>query len=342
MTSRLVLSALLASSALRAQSPPRLPGPDRVRIAEAFRLADALGDGVWPGWSAAPFAVLLVTPATEFLVRHPRPSPEFARVGYDSLLGSEVYARPRVFAPTLLATFPAVGGVPTIVIGEAERTGKRSTAWVLTLLHEHFHQLQNSRPDYFQRALDLGLSGGDQTGMWMLDYPFPYDSAPVRAAVATLGSAAHALAGAAPGDARRAALARYVEARHEVREALSPLDYRYLAFQLWQEGVARYTELAVATLAASRFAPGAAFRALPDYTSFADAAAELRAQVDAARALDLASDRRVAFYPLGAATALALDAAAPGWRGRYFEHPFDLDPLLPDPPSAAAGNSRAP
>src|SRR5512138_3671915 len=97
---------------------------DRVRLAEAFRLADAIGDSIWPGWTAAPFAVLLVTPDRELLVRHPRPTADFTRVGYDSLLRSDVLARRRTLALDLLATFPAVAGVPTIVIGQPGATRK--------------------------------------------------------------------------------------------------------------------------------------------------------------------------------------------------------------------------
>src|SRR5690348_1118177 len=94
-----------------------IPTADRVRLAEAFRLADQLGDSLWPGWSRAPFAVLLVTPEREFLVRHPSPPAGFTRVGYDSLLGSEVLSRPRVFPVGLLATFPISDATPVIVVG---------------------------------------------------------------------------------------------------------------------------------------------------------------------------------------------------------------------------------
>ncbi|MFN2498942.1 MAG: hypothetical protein ABR557_07660 [Pyrinomonadaceae bacterium] len=55
-------------------SAPSLAQIDRVRLREVFRLGDSVGDRVWPGWSKAPFAVLLVMPEYEFLVRHPKPS----------------------------------------------------------------------------------------------------------------------------------------------------------------------------------------------------------------------------------------------------------------------------
>ncbi len=94
-------------------APPQLPRLDRVRLAEAFRLADEVCEDVWPGWGRTPFGVLLVTDSIEFLVGHSRPSADFARQGYDSLMKQEVWTRPRQFLPTLLATFPAVSGIPT-------------------------------------------------------------------------------------------------------------------------------------------------------------------------------------------------------------------------------------
>src|SRR5215217_7971037 len=137
-----LLLSLAPASFIGAQPDVAIATADRVRLAEAFRLADELGDSLWAGWGRAPFAVLLVTPEHEFLVRHPAPPAGFARIGYDSLLGSEVLTRPRVFPVGLLATFPISDATPVIVVGQAERTGKSTTGWILTLLHEHFHQLQ--------------------------------------------------------------------------------------------------------------------------------------------------------------------------------------------------------
>jgi hypothetical protein len=112
----------------------------------------------WPGWRRAPFALLLVTDSAEYLMGHPRPTAEFTGAAHDSVLGLDVRSRARVFAPTLLATFPAVGELPTIVVGTPERTGKSSAEWILALLHEHFHQWQYSLPDYYRRTQGLDLS----------------------------------------------------------------------------------------------------------------------------------------------------------------------------------------
>jgi hypothetical protein len=299
-----------------------------VRLAEAMRLAAEVRDDLWPGWERTPLRVLLVTGAAEFLVANSRPNADFARLGYDTLLKHEVWTRPRRFSPTLLATFPAVSGIPTIVIGSAEHTGKSSTAWVLTLLHEHFHQWQYSQPGYYAGVAGLDLAHGDTTGHWMLDYAFPYDSAPVQRAVrrlaASLGQALDA-----PPSAKAKALAATVGARETLRGCLTAADYRYFEFQLWQEGVARFLEYAAARAAAESGEPSAAFRSLSDYEPYGGAAARARRGVlKELEQLALGRQRRVAFYSLGAAMALILEETRSDWKRAYADRPFALAALL--------------
>src|SRR5262252_1930032 len=110
-------SAAFWLSSAAPELPPSIPPADRVRVAEAFRLAGRIGDALWPGWSRVPFALVLVTPETEFFIRHPSPPPDARPLGKDPVLESEVYARPRSFPVGLLATFP-VDGVSTVVVGQ--------------------------------------------------------------------------------------------------------------------------------------------------------------------------------------------------------------------------------
>src|SRR5437588_2819861 len=162
-----VVASLLAVD-VKAQTP-QIPRQDRLRLAEAFRLSDQLSEKVWPGWRQAPFAVLLLTGDYEFLLRHPQPSADFKLVNDDPLLKTKVYYRKPTFPPHLLATL-FVAGLPTIAIGQAENTSaKRSTLWVVTLLHEHFHQLQYAQPGYQAGVKALNLARGDQNAMWMLN-----------------------------------------------------------------------------------------------------------------------------------------------------------------------------
>src|ERR1700745_901638 len=93
----LLLAFLFTFTCAVAQDKPALSPIDRTRLAEAFRLGDEMGGQVWPGWGKAPFAVLLVTPDYEFLLRHPKPSQDFVKLGYDPLLESDVLYRKRTF-----------------------------------------------------------------------------------------------------------------------------------------------------------------------------------------------------------------------------------------------------
>lgn len=323
---RLVLLSITAGT-LSAQS---MPGDDRIRIAEAYRIADQFADRMWPGWSSAPFALLLVTEDREYLVRHPKPDATFKRVGYDSLLRSDVFVRPRVFAPDLLATFPIGPGVPTIVMGQPEATKRASAQWVITALHEHFHQWQMSSPGYFAAVDSLKLSNGDKTGMWMINFPFPYQSPPVDDAIAGMAGDLKGLLEVANADTLSALLSEYYSAQQSLRELLSDAEYRYFAFQLWQEGVARYTEYRLAQMVAEGYQPSPEIQALPDYVPLEHVVQSLRDDIYAGIGQpDLAANGRVDLYPLGAATALVLDRVAPDWKSEYLRRRFDLQRCFP-------------
>jgi hypothetical protein len=332
----LVLPLILSFQSAEAQDKPSLPAIDRTRLAEAFRLADLIGDRIWPAWTKAPFAVLLVTPENEFLIRHPKPSPEFSSLGYDGVLKSDVYYRKRKLSPNFLATFPAVPGsmISTIVVGQAENTiAKTSTPWVITLLHEHFHQLQDSQPNFYADVDALNLSHGDQTGMWMLNYAFPYDRAEVQQQFAALSEA---LAAAAqlrdtPKAERPKRVREYLEARRKFQQMLSVDDYKYISFQFWKEGIARYTEYQAARLAAAKYHASKEFRALKDYRSFAEVAQTMYDGVFRQLLTQkLGETKREVVYSFGAAEGLLLDEINPRWRSRYFVEKFDLGALYPE------------
>ncbi len=297
---------------------------DRTLVSEAFRLGKSV-HSLWPNWEKSPFALLLVGNDSEFLFCHPRPSADFDAYQYDQELGGQVYRRPRQFPNKLLATFPAVGGVPTIVIGRPETTGLDASAWVLTAVHEHFHQLQMSDPQYYAEVNALDLANGDTTGNWMLNYPFPYESTPVTAALAALARQARDASFEAGKKIPSARLRGYLAARRQLEQMLSEEDYRYFSFQLWQEGIARYTQLAAADWAAEHYRPGQAFRQLKDYAEFSRVASELRHSILADLSRSPADSRRVFFYALGAAEGLLLDAAEPDWKNRYLTEKFYLD-----------------
>lgn len=325
--------AFEAAQPAQAQNKPRINDADRIRLAESFRIAEKIGDKVWRDWSKAPFAVLLVTPEYEFLVRHPQPSKDFSSLGYDAVLKSDVYYRARQFPAHLLATFPAVGGIPTVVIGQAENTSqKTSTPWVITVLHEHFHQFQSSQPDYYAAVNSLDLAGEDRNGMWMLNYAFPYKDAKVKEQFAVLSRSLADTLQTRKKKERLVKLIAYLAERRKFERLLKPADYKYFSFQLWQEGVARYTEYKISNLASNKYKPSKEFRALKDYQSFKEVSEKLMKNITKElKTLELADYGRNAFYPLGAGEALLLDKSTPGWQSRYFIDKFYVERYFMSP-----------
>lgn len=315
----IALLALLACSFAQ-----QIPHDDEVRIAEGIRLADKVEDSIWPDWHQAPFSVLLVAPEGEFLIRHPKQPEGFSKAGHSDLLRSDVYFRPLKFPLGFLATFPAVGdGIPVIVIGQAQNTNaKTSTPWVITFLHEHFHQLQSSQPGYFQDVNDLGLSKGDTTGMWMLNFLFPYERDEVRSGFERLKSSLlDALREPDKKQFRRKAEA-YIAERQHFLAALKDDDRKYFQFQVWQEGLARYTQIRMAEAAADYDAT-AEFKALKDYEPFAAVAKRARPDTETELAkADIGKWQRVVFYSYGACEGLLLDRLNPKWQRRYFKDRF--------------------
>ena len=316
---KILAFVLLAVSAFAQQ----LPDEDAIRIAEFYRLAAQIQDQIWPNWSKTPAPLLLVTDKAEFLTHHPAPPKDFTKIGED------VYARPRQFDTHLLATFPAFGPPAVIVIGQAQNTSaKSSTPWLITLMHEHFHQLQDSQPGYFDAVDTLDLKGSDTTGMWMLNYPFPYDRTDIMQSFSKLrDSLLKALAQTDPVEFNKVA-ADYIVQRKKTFAELSVKDHKYLSFQLWQEGIARYTQIKAAEAAAG-YHPTTDYRALPDYEPFASLAARSRNETLAElKSADISKLKRGFVYSFGAAEGLLLDRLNSDWRSEYFKHLLSTDDLF--------------
>jgi hypothetical protein len=300
MTARSNILSLMLLLPVGASAQSTLPPMSQVGLSNTAALLARVEEEVWTGWGSAPKQLLLVTDSLEyFLPNLGTPAPAWTRA--------------RVFDPGFLATFPAVGGIPTIVIGTPERTGLPQDRWVLTVLHEHFHQLQYSRPDYYSRLNALGLARGDTTGMWALNFSFPYDSVPIQAAVKRWAELLQAALAGPPRD-RAAGAARAREAKRALDAMLAPDDRRYLDFQLWQEGVPRWIELAAAR--AGHHA-GLIVRETLTWQE--------ERLVQALTRIDLGMQRREVVYPLGAAVAELLEWEGSGWRRGYFERMFQLD-----------------
>jgi hypothetical protein len=316
-------SILLIAIASAAVAAPTAAPDVGASIAQVRTFARYAGDKLWPGYGSAPFGFLLVAGDQEELLCRAAVPDGFKADGNDSASGCPRYVRPRSGLPdTLLAAMPLFGPPEVIVMGTPQSTGRSGPDWTRTILHEHFHQWQGMLPDFYSRVAKLDLAGTDNSGMWMMNYPFPYSDAEV---VSAFNDASHALGAAV--DARgkagfRAALDNYLAARAKLAATAGERNWRYAELELWKEGVARWTE----TELGKRY-PDAAVRA-----SALELERKSRAWLDKP---DLARAKREFVYPYGASEAMLLEACNPAWRSQYPKE-LALGPLL----EAARHNCR--
>lgn len=293
-----MLSSALAIFVAGAGLPPTVSED----IAQTRSVARS-GDAVWPGFSSAPFSLLYVTPDAEYLLCDDRTPGGFSDIGQDAATGCTVRQGPSTWRrPALLAAMPIFGPGEVIVMGSPEATGLSRAGWRRTILHEHVHQWQGNLPDYYARTAALDLSDGDESGMWMLNFPFPYQEPQVAAAYRAAADALLA-ALAAPEQELGEATRHYLDRRAQFAAAVGERNWRYFDFQLWKEGVARWSEIEVAR------------RAGGDWS--AEAEAYWAEQMAILRSRGLTDMGRVSVYAYGAAEAALLERVDPDWRGCY-------------------------
>jgi hypothetical protein len=322
MLTRLLALAVAAVMTSAAAPPAAIDLGSHLAQVREFSAGE--GEAVWPGYGNAPFGFLLVTEKAESLLCRDIVPQGFEPAGRDEATGCARYTRPPTGLPAnLLAAMPLFGLPSVIVMGTPQATGRTEASWVRTILHEHFHQWQYALPGYFDRLKALDLHGGDETGMWILNYPFPYDDPAVSAAF-TLASNALADAVAARATPQfGSAFDSYIEARQALAASAGEDNWRYMELQLWQEGVARWTEIRLGKWYPRQDVRDSAER-LEDSTL-----AELRSP-------NLPEKKRVALYAYGAGEAMLLQACGHGWRADY-PNQMALGPLL----AAARSNCAA-
>ena len=311
-----IVSAIaLAATQTTAAPPPANTLGESLASVRAF--ARGPGAALWPGYGRAPFEFLLVEAKTETLLCRRSAPQGFKAAGHDKTVDCRKYVRNRTpLSDTLLAAMPLFGPPPTIVMGTPESTKRTSASWLRTILHEHFHQWQFSLPNYFGRTDALDLKGDDTTGMWVLNYPFPYAKPEVIAVQAAASTALADAVEARGTSAFTAKLDAYLERRNAFRGSVSEKDWRYIEFQLWQEGVARWTEIQLG-------------KSYPDPSVAKSAELLEQRTFEALRKPDLKGQEREFVYAYGAAEAMLLAACGPKWRERY-PQVLELDALFND------------
>ena len=312
-----MMLALLSAVALAAS--PQLPTElGRRMIADAQAIVRNEGDPLWAGLSQAPLPTLLIGPERETLFCG-LPTSGFSAIGFDPMTRCTMQVRARQL-PVDLAAATDLGNVSVIHMGLPDALEATQADWIVTFLHEAFHQYQSTLPGYYSAVDVVRARLGKAGEQWVLEYPFPYADPKVKAEFAAMTMRAGQFLSAETDTQAEAAIRSYVEARNRARDAMSPDDLLYYEFQVSQEGVARWTELRFAT---------ASGNARPDIANVGkERTGGLAVSLSAIDRQGLNMWGRSAFYVLGAIEASMLQRVRPQWQLEYATNPFAMGSML--------------
>jgi len=274
------------------------------------------GDSIWDNISKTPLRILLITDSLEYLFNHSKPSKDFKLFGYDSVLHANIYVRKRIFPTYLLAAFPAVNGVDCIVVGNPKNVNKKDEDWIITLLHEHFHIYQGANLQYKKNIKLLGKKLKKGCTNWMLDYNFPYNEVSVINLFNKYSNLIYETYRTLDKDDFQKKINQYLLVETEIQNCLTLDDYDYFMFQIWQEGIARYTEfryLKVLDLNKKYFKDVYNL----DFTSKDEKL--VNTYINSLLNNGLQKRKRHIFYSLGLLKGIINDKAYPEWKKEYFK-----------------------
>lgn len=302
----LLVAPLLASLLIGCATTPAAPQINPLllfSIKSAHDQAASIGSELWPNYDKAPFGLLVTLEEREVLFCHGSVVDGFNALPPDPITKCDLQERGNVFPKNLLAAMPMIEGVSTIVMGTPQSTGKTEPDWTRTVFHEHFHQYQSTFDSYYKRLNSLNLSNGDNTGMWMLNYPFPYEDDNFNEALSRASRELHD-AITQQDTPIHDQVSRYLKARQELEASVPGNDWKYLELQLWAEGVARWTEIEIALRS-------------PDHAVVESGDSLKQRAISSLLVLDGAKHGREIAYPYGAAEAILLDRCSQTWRQDY-------------------------
>lgn len=343
-----VASALSALSNRNLPTGPevldRLDPLDKARLAETLHLKQALGEAVWPGWGQADVPIILWNHAYSFLVGYADLLNGWKAVPDDTFDGQPYHrqpsADPQNFAvpvgdrwaasmatkwetdaflmemfrealpPVLEAAFPY-----RLVIqpSEVQMSG---------VLHEIFHAYQAQvAPDRLDEA-EQAHSRGE--AYWAADTQM---HAEWQQEIALLAQALKA-----ESDEDAATLARQFLARREQRRAAHNLDAALTDYERlleWEEGIAKYVELAIWREAHTTqgYEPLATMADDPDFKGYATFDQRWSQEIGQMKR-QATREGETRLYYTGMAQAMLLDRLLPEWKSRIMAQDTWLETLL--------------
>jgi hypothetical protein len=361
----------------RSESIDRLTDMEKARIAEAFHLRQTFGNTLWPGWSNAPIPIIVYNESHAYLIGLENPDPGWRTVprnipkgrpwelvSEDSLDGRKYYRQqlidertsPQAFTVRIgefwTASMTTKDWMP-IAMGNTIRDGSpaviralvpyrlmarvfvglgmNTDGYICALEHESFHA--------YQGIVCAGRLANAEAILSNSGKKYPWDDSRFNAEwKAELNALADALS--AVQDKRMIELADKFIALRKARRNFFNLDSSLIDMERlreWEEGLGKYTELAIWKCAASEAAykPSKALSGDPDFKGYKSFGNKWAEELIALRRQSGSGEVR--FYYAGMAQAFLLDRLNPDWKKKILKSDVFLENLLSE---ALAGRKQ--
>ncbi|OGO08415.1 MAG: hypothetical protein A3K46_07650 [Chloroflexi bacterium RBG_13_60_9] len=342
---------------------------DKARAAEALHLRRELGDALWPGWGATDIPMIFYNEDYAFLIGLSDPPagwlkiPEFESRGGpweavpdDTFEGEGYYRQP-------LASAGATPEAFIVRIGDRWVSNLLTADWMEIHLGNEFRGmlpplLQSILPYRFAARAFLSVTGGHDLYICAALHEsfhayeailaqdrlltaetvynrnatrYPFDNSVFAAdwqmELDLLADAVQAGSDAETDERTR----RFLDRREKRRTAMN-LDAALIDLERlkeWEEGLAKYTELAIWRLASedANYKPLPVMDGDPGFTDYSNFEQIWLQQIQQIRSM-AKGDGDTRFYYSGLAQAVILDRLAPGWRTRILAEKVWLEDLL--------------
>lgn len=293
--------------------------PDlEIIIKEANNIRQTKGDMLWKGWKDISVPIIVVNENYEFLFYDKDLTGDFNFYKLSEILSTNIYYRNRKMNKYAAACRDIIGTEFAVVMGTPSNLEITNEEWVITLLHESFHYLQNILTIEEQIKLKNELFGIDNP--WNLKYPFPYDNEDVAEIFFDLGELLYNsfIDGLDKEDSLE--LASKLNELKSVLDKIDPKHFKYMMHETEREGLAFYTEFQLQNIIKKSYRVLPEFSELSGSKGFASIIQEeklLSRYINPLKFCGNGVKGRMIFYFIGEGIALYMDKLYPDWKISY-------------------------
>jgi len=328
----------------RPQPTDRLDPLDKARLEESIHLKSQLGESVWPGWGKMEIPIILWNQDYSFLITYPDQPPGWEVIPDDTFFGQFYYRQPsddpQNFAvnvderwvasigtkyemdASLIGVFQEL--LPPVIekIFPYRLLILPSEVQISAALHESFHVYQAEVVRQRLEAAESAHKLGD--AYWQADESM-HD-----AWAEEIEKLSNALA--APTDQEAAEWVRQFLGQRLQRRSSQGLTQDLIDYERWlewEEGLAKYVELAIwkAAYEARAYQPVDGLANDPDFKRYATFPQRWSQEVDQMKR-QAKQDGETRFYYTGMAQAMLLERLMVNWKARILSENVWLETLL--------------